>query len=78
MDDESILLVNENAQLEEEMSEFAAQMDMTMMAMLSSLDRTGTQFRELLEKAGFEVVKTWRPEVVVPVSGTLFEARVRR
>lgn len=43
-------------------SGFHAMLDLTMMAFNSGMERTGNQWRELLGRAGFEVVKIWVPE----------------
>ena len=77
MADDSILLINENAIAEEHVPLYSAELDLTMMVHYSSLDRTETQFKELLESAGFNLVGTWKPCPIVPGSGTLFEAMVR-
>ncbi|KAG4412197.1 hypothetical protein IFR04_014657 [Cadophora malorum] len=74
MNENSILLVNENATPEVGASLFEAQGDIQMMAAFGSLDRTSKQFEELLDAAGFTLVKTWKPEVHIPGTGTLFEA----
>ena len=74
MTKDSILLINENVLPESNVSLYNAELDLSMMACFSSLDRTEAQFRELLDSVGFELVKVWRPSVVVPGSGTLFEA----
>ncbi len=42
-------------------STFHAMLDMTMMAFNAGMERTERQWRELLDKAGFEVVKVWAP-----------------
>lgn len=47
---------------EEGASGFHAMLDLTMMAFNSGMERTGTQFTALLNKAGFEVVKIWVPQ----------------
>ena len=70
----SKLLVNENALPEENVPLYPAELDISMMVLFSSLERTQSQFKELLESAGFRLVKAWTPKVMVPGSGTLFEA----
>ncbi|KAL4955512.1 S-adenosyl-L-methionine-dependent methyltransferase [Aspergillus filifer] len=77
MSEDSVLLLNETLVAEEGVSLYDAWMDMTMLALMSSLNRTETQWKTLLEKAGFELVKVWKPEVVLPGSTTLFEAKKR-
>ncbi|KAH7319450.1 O-methyltransferase-domain-containing protein [Rhexocercosporidium sp. MPI-PUGE-AT-0058] len=73
MDEKSILLVNENATPEVGASLFEAQGDIQMMAAFGSSDRTSKQFEELLDTAGFTLVKIWKPEVHIPGMSTLFE-----
>ena len=77
MSKDSILLVNENAIPESNVPLYSAQLDLSMMACFSSLDRTQTQFKELLHSSGFELIQVWSPAVIVPGSGTLFEAKLR-
>ncbi|KAL4899428.1 S-adenosyl-L-methionine-dependent methyltransferase [Aspergillus multicolor] len=74
MDDDSVLLLNESLVAEEGVSLYDAWMDMTMLALFSALNRTEAHFTALLEEAGFQLVKVWRPSVVVPGSTSLFEA----
>ncbi|KAM3513148.1 hypothetical protein MY11210_003173 [Beauveria gryllotalpidicola] len=57
----SKLLLHEMIVPAEGASTFHAMMDMCMMAFSSGIERTETQWRELLDKAGFEVVKIWSP-----------------
>lgn len=57
----SKLLVHEMVVPEQAASQFQAQLDMTMMAFNSGVERTSRQWRELLEKAGLTVVKFWEP-----------------
>ncbi|KAF2108462.1 S-adenosyl-L-methionine-dependent methyltransferase [Lophiotrema nucula] len=74
MSKDSILLINENAMPDTNVPLYAAQIDFTMMASFSSLDRTEEQFRKLLEEARFSLLKVWRPKVELPGSAVLFEA----
>jgi hypothetical protein len=74
MTPDSILLLNETLVPESGVPLYDAEMDMTMMVVFGSLNRTEAQFRDLLGSVGFEVAKVWKPEVVVPGSTTLFEA----
>ncbi|OJJ71725.1 hypothetical protein ASPBRDRAFT_43120 [Aspergillus brasiliensis CBS 101740] len=77
MADDSVLLVNENVSPEERASEFMASMDIIMMVLFSSLERSEKQWIELLEKARFRVVKVWRSGGTQGVgSNALFEAVV--
>ena len=77
MDKDSILLINENVLAESNVPLYPAMLDLSMMAMFSSLDRTPSQFKELLDSAGFKVLKVWTPKTMVPGCGTLFEATLR-
>lgn len=74
MSTDSVLLINENVLPASNVPLYSAQLDLTMMVCFSSLDRTEKHFEELLDSAGFKLVKIWRPEVIIPGSGTLFEA----
>jgi hypothetical protein len=58
----SKLLLHEMIIPETGASGFHAMLDLTMMAFNSGMERTGKQFTELLQNAGFEVVKIWVPE----------------
>jgi hypothetical protein len=42
-------------------STFHSMLDMTMMAFNAGMERTEKQWAELLDKAGFDVVKFWAP-----------------
>lgn len=74
MKKDSILLVDENALPDRNVALYPATLDMIMMGVFSSLDRTAAQFEELLNSAGFQLVATWRSKEYVPGAGTLFEA----
>ncbi|KAL3446980.1 S-adenosyl-L-methionine-dependent methyltransferase [Aspergillus insuetus] len=78
MTPESILLLNETLVPESGVPLYDAEMDITMMVVFGSLNRTEAQFRELLDSVGFEVARVWKPEVVVPGSTTLFEAVLKK
>ncbi|TVY53262.1 O-methyltransferase asqD [Lachnellula cervina] len=58
----SLLLLHEMIIPEKGASDFHAMLDLTMMAFNSGMERTGRQFRTLLDAAGFEVVNIWAPE----------------
>jgi hypothetical protein len=73
MTPDSVLLVNENFIPEKDVPLYNAQIDMIMWAMFSSLERTVKQWTDLITKAGFEVVKVWRPTTQTSTA-TLFEA----
>ncbi|KAJ0415149.1 S-adenosyl-L-methionine-dependent methyltransferase [Aspergillus carlsbadensis] len=78
MTPDSILLLNETLVPESGVPLYDAEMDMTMMVVFGSLNRTEAQFRELLDSVGFGVSKVWKPDVVVPGSTTLFEAVLKK
>lgn len=73
MDKDSILLVNENVMPDFNVPLYQGQLDLTMMALFASLDRTQAQFNDLLESAGFRLVKVWTPKAGPVASATLFE-----
>lgn len=70
----SILLINETIMPDDNVALYQAELDMLMMGVLASLDRTAGQLEELLDSAGFRLVGSWKPKDFVPGSGTLFEA----
>lgn len=74
----SKLLINENALPGENVQLYPAELDISMMVLFSSLERTQSQFKELLESAGFQLVKICTPKVMVSGSGTLFEAILKQ
>jgi hypothetical protein len=74
MGKDSVLLIDENALPDADVSFYAASLDLIMMSVFASLERTVGQFEELLGAAGFEVVGMWRSKEYGPGSGTLFEA----
>lgn len=57
----SKLLLHEILVLEQGASQFQAQLDMTMMAFNSGMERTRLQWETLLDAAGLKVVKFWDP-----------------
>ncbi|EED12775.1 O-methyltransferase, putative [Talaromyces stipitatus ATCC 10500] len=57
----SKLLLHEMIVLEEGAPQFQAQLDMTMMAFNSGMERTAKQWSELLESVGLRVVRVWEP-----------------
>lgn len=69
MSEDSILLVWENVLPESNVPQLSAATDRIMMARLSSLEQTSEQYRTLLEKSGFELVKAWGSDVAEPESG---------
>lgn len=64
MDEHSILLVHDRvlSDIPSEVFPKDIQADFIMMAMFASLERSETQFRELLKSAGLVLVRIWRPE----------------
>jgi hypothetical protein len=70
----SFLLINENALPDDNVAFYPAALDLIMMGVFASLDRTAAQFEELLNSAGLTLVGTWKPKDYGPGSGTLFEA----
>lgn len=58
----SRLLLHELILPEQGASSFQAMLDLVMMAFNGGMERSGKQWRLLLEKAGFEIVKLWLPE----------------
>jgi len=77
MSKDSILFLNENSIPDRNVPLFSCQGDLTMMACFSALDRTEQQFADLLDSAGFRLVKVWRPKVIFPMSAVLFEAVIK-
>ena len=76
-DKDSVLLINENISPETKVPLYPTMLDLSMMALFSSPDRTQSHFQELLNFAGFKLLKFWTPRLVVPGSGTLFEATLQ-
>ena len=74
MNKDSILLINENVLPEANVPLYPAMLDLSMMAIFSSLGRTQSDFKELLVSAGFKLLKVWTPKVMLPGSRILFEA----
>ncbi len=58
----SKLLLHELILPDQGASSFQAMLDLTMMAFNGGMERSGKQWRLLLETAGFEVVKLWIPD----------------
>jgi hypothetical protein len=74
MTKDSVLLLNENFLPAQNVPLFNAGIDFSMLSLVSAMERTEVQWRALLEKAGFEVVKIWTPSRRVEASAVLFEA----
>lgn len=64
MDEQSVLLVHDRvlSDIPSEVYPKDIQADFIMMAIFASLERSETQFRELLKSAGLVLVRIWRPE----------------
>ena len=84
MASDSLLLINETLLPESNAALSSAQADLTMMVSFASLERTQKQFEALLNEAGFELVKVWRPEgfeassAALAEQATLLEARLKQ
>ncbi|KAB8214989.1 S-adenosyl-L-methionine-dependent methyltransferase [Aspergillus novoparasiticus] len=74
MADDSVLLINENSVPETGVTRFNASVDLIMMTVFSSLERTEKQWLSLLERAQFNVIKVWRADNQGVGSNALFEA----
>ena len=71
---ESVLLINENFLPEQDVPLYNAEVDFSMLALFSSMERTEKQWTALLEAAGLKVVKVWSPKTQLVASAKLFEA----
>jgi len=69
MNEDSTLLINEFAMLARDAELVKTKMYIQMMCLVSALERTEKQFEMLLDDCGLELVKVWRPEVLMPESG---------
>jgi len=58
----SKLLINDLVVTDQKEGLFMTRSDMNMLALLGSMERSEKQWRELLEGAGFVVVKIWTKE----------------
>ncbi|KAJ5948668.1 S-adenosyl-L-methionine-dependent methyltransferase [Penicillium verhagenii] len=74
MAEDSVLLINENTVPETGVPRFSASVDLLMMTMFSSLERTDKQWLSLLERAQFKVLKVWRADNQGVGANALFEA----
>ncbi|KAE8340116.1 hypothetical protein BDV24DRAFT_152309 [Aspergillus arachidicola] len=74
MADDSVLLINENSVPETGVPRFNASVDLIMMTVFSSLERTEKQWLSLLERAQFNVIKVWRADNQGVGSNALLEA----
>lgn len=57
----SRLLINEMLVPEQGATKYQAQSDIAMMAFSGGMERTKSQWRTLLETAGFQIVEFWEP-----------------
>ena len=73
MSKDSMLLVSEIVMPDSNAPLFNAEVDLSMMAMFSAIDRTQAQFQELFDSAGLDLVNIWTPKEITPGSRTLFE-----
>ena len=69
----SKLIINDIVLPDQGATRFATQSDLNMLALLGAMERSESQWRQLLESAGLELVKIWpgTPESVI-------EAELRR
>ena len=75
MADDSVLLLHEMILPDVNVSSFQARSDLMMMALMSGVDRTLDQYRDLLEKCGFEENGMWTTEDVALAPMTIIEAK---
>lgn len=76
MTPESTLLINEFIMPDSGAPQLPSKLDLSMMAMFSSMERTCRQWKNLLQSAGFVIVRIWSsPEQNVEHS-SLIEARL--
>ena len=73
----SILLINEYVLPDSRVPLLAAQLDLSMMAIFSSQERTREQWESLLDSAGFQTLKIWTPDYMHVGQASLIEARAR-
>lgn len=74
MAEDSVLLINENTLPDTNVPRFNTSVDLIMLSMFSSLERTDKQWLSLLERANFKVVKVWRADDKGVGAHALFEA----
>lgn len=79
MGPDSLLLLNETVLPESQVPLASAQADFMMMCTFASLERTEKQFESLLDRAGFELARTWTAggQADLVEQATLLEARVK-
>lgn len=74
MDADSRLLINDFVIPNTGATQLPASLDIMMMAMVSGLERTESQWRELLESVGLEIVQIW---TVIPEAEAVIETRLK-
>ncbi|KAJ5457217.1 hypothetical protein N7530_012491 [Penicillium desertorum] len=74
MANDSVLLINKNTLPKVGASSFSVSLDINMINIFAALERTEKQWVDLLERAGFRVVKIWRADYNDVGSNALFEA----
>ncbi|KAI9718802.1 MAG: hypothetical protein M1828_006564 [Chrysothrix sp. TS-e1954] len=74
MSPSSMLLINEYIMPEYEADLHPALLDLSMMAMFSSYERTRSQWESLLRSAGLHIVEIWNSELLSPGSASLIQA----
>ena len=74
MTKDSVLLLNGNFLPTRDAPLYNAEVDLSMLALFSSMKRTESQWKVLLEKAGLVVVKVWMPSVKLAALAVLSEA----
>lgn len=74
MGPESLLLVDEAIMPDRNVPYFPAVSDLLMMAGFSSLERTESQFRNLLDSAGLKLVNIWNPAQTKPGNMSLAQS----
>lgn len=60
MSEDSVILLDDMVLPEKDATWRATQLDMTMMAGLAAMERSETQWYELMDRAGLEIVKIWK------------------
>jgi arsenate reductase-like glutaredoxin family protein len=60
MSEDSVILLDDMVLPERDSTWRATQLDMTMMAGLAAMERSETQWYELMDRAGLEIVKIWK------------------
>lgn len=75
MDADSRLLINEFVLPNTGATQLPASLDIMMMTLVSGLERTESQWRELLGSVGLEVVRIW---TVIPEAEAVIETRLKK